>query len=391
MGDGFSCRKAERIIPAYVKGRCTEAEKRFLEKHCSECIECSVKLIHERNKLEVLEDSRFDRDYAASSAHVYDAEKGRTSAMNSRESEETFSGEGERWTFLKGPGPWGAVLAAVITLSIALGVIASFLATFSSNLDLESRLDDFLESMEEDDASDDELEALSDYSGPVEVEEDHVIEWKDPVLEEKVREAAGIESGDIMYSDVLSITWINLDSFVYEEDGDKISDISNLAEFKNLTDLSLCDNMIEDISPLGELADLEYLNLSSNMVSDLEAVREMKNLKGLYLTDNQISDLGPLEDLTALEYLDLDENQISDIIPLRKLVNLYELSLQGNRITDISPLENMKELSLLDLGANEIREVDILKKLTNLEHLGIYDNPIEDESVLDELDADVYY
>ena len=52
MSDRFACGIAEQMIPRYAKGGCTDAEKRFLEKHCAECIECSVRLIHEKNKQE---------------------------------------------------------------------------------------------------------------------------------------------------------------------------------------------------------------------------------------------------------------------------------------------------------------------------------------------------
>ena len=51
------------------------------------------------------------------------------------------------------------------------------------------------------------------------------------MLEERVREATGIEEGDIMYSDVLSITWIDLSGEIEEED-EKITDISKDGMFQ---------------------------------------------------------------------------------------------------------------------------------------------------------------
>ena len=73
MSDCFACGIAEKMIPRYAGGGCTDAEKRFLEKHCAECIECSVRLIHEKNKQETLEYSLFDRDYTDTGVHVHDA------------------------------------------------------------------------------------------------------------------------------------------------------------------------------------------------------------------------------------------------------------------------------------------------------------------------------
>lgn len=398
MSDRFACGIAEQMIPRYAKGGCTDAEKRFLEKHCAECIECSVRLIHEKNKQEAQESSQFDRDcqaesrdHADTAVHVYDAGQEEmlpesTAGPRDRLFEETESLM--RRPYRRGLDARAIIAVTVLIIGMAVGIIAAVFVTITNDMALHFRLEDMLDGLEEDDF--DDYDELSDYSGPIVLTEDHAIDWKDPVLEERVREATGIEEGDIMYSDVLSITWIDLSGEIEEED-EKITDISALAEFKNLESLYLSDNGIEDISPLRELTELNSLHLSGNRIQDIDALKDMKNLNYLSLYGNQISDIGPLEDLEDLLVLDLGENRISDISPLRKLVNLEVLYLPDNRISDITPLRDMEALNMLDLSGNEIREVDVLKELPSLEELDIWDNPIEDESVLSELDAEVNY
>ena len=398
MSDRFACGIAEQMIPRYAKGGCTDAEKRFLEKHCAECIECSVRLIHEKNKQEAQESSQFDRDcqaesrdHADTAVHVYDAGQEEmlpesTAGPRDRLFEETESLM--RRPYRRGLDARAIIAVTVLIIGMAVGIIAAVFVTITNDMALHFRLEDMLDGLEEDDF--DDYDELSDYSGPIVLTEDHAIDWKDPVLEERVREATGIEEGDIMYSDVLSITWIDLSGEIEEED-EKITDISALAEFKNLESLYLSDNGIEDISPLRELTELYSLHLSGNRIQDMDVLKDMKNLNYLSLYGNQISDIGPLEDLEDLLVLDLGENRISDISPLRKLVNLEVLYLPDNRISDITPLRDMEALNMLDLSGNEIREVDVLKELPSLEELDIWDNPIEDESVLSELDAEVNY
>lgn len=132
---------------------------------------------------------------------------------------------------------------------------------------------------------------------------DHVMSWKDDVLERKMRNITGIHSGDIMYSDVKDILSIDL------------SNESNSQE----------DARIKDISSLMSLTKLKELNLSNNRISDIKALRFLKKL----------------------QKLDLSGNQISDIRALGGLKNLYVLKLKGNPITDYSPIEHINIVFLI--------------------------------------------
>jgi Leucine-rich repeat (LRR) protein len=430
MSDRFSCEAAEKLIPVYVRGGCSEEEKRFLQKHCAECSECSLKLLQEQNK----------------QAHM----EGRREPADSPSKEAGKRSAGERWS------TGVIVIAAFVILSIAVA---------AGSRHFINRAVEFRDELEKQRIDKERLgdPDLSNYRGPVELPrgEDHVIDCKDPVLKEWMREATGVQFGDIMYSDVLSITRMEVPSsfaeYDEEEPSEKITDISALAEFKNLKELRINDNEIEDISPLKGLTKLKCLDLGNNRIRNIEALKDMKKLRCLNLNANEISDISPLKDLKELEFLCLRENRISDIgaledldclkclyldfnrisdlSSLRKMGSLEKLYLSGNMITDISPLENMENLetlyldytrvsdfsplsglelldslsvsgshisdvstlkdlaalSELDLSQNEIREADALKSLTELTYLDLRENPIEDDSVLSGLQAEVLY
>ena len=240
-------------------------------------------------------------------------------------------------------------------------------------------------------------------------EDDFAIDWKDPALEAKMRVATGIESGDIMYSDVEDITVLYLDNDLESEipDSEKISDISALKNLKNLKMLLAANNKIQDISPLSEMENLAQLDIAVNQVSDISPLKnltnltildignnpvedfsvlsEMTNLKCLYMPEVGISDLSVLSGLTGLEELYLEGNKIKDISVLQKLDDLKELDLDNNQIEDFSVLSKCKNLELLYLNNNQISDISMLKGLTQIHELCMNHNKIEDISVLSEM------
>ena len=101
--------------------------------------------------------------------------------------------------------------------------------------------------------------------------DNHVMDWQDPVLEEKMHEITGIE-GEIKLSDVYYLTELDL-SWTTE-----ITDISALSGLTNLEDLSLNYTEITDVSGLSGLTNLEHLGLSDTSVSDYSPVEFVPDL-----------------------------------------------------------------------------------------------------------------
>ena len=223
--------------------------------------------------------------------------------------------------------------------------------------------------------------------------EDHVMVFEDPMLELEIRNMTGIDSGEIMLSDV----WA-------------------------LRELSLSGCGIKDISALGELKNLEYLDLSANQITDISALSSLDGLRELLLEGNEIRDPRPLSGLTKLEKLDVGNNRIDSPAFLENMGNLRELAagnnpvsgedikdaltgrslqslnlcglgltdcawigsmsglkalyLSDNRISDITPLANLTDLTALYLENNGISDILALSSLSDLEELDLQHNPV---------------
>jgi Leucine-rich repeat (LRR) protein len=157
----------------------------------------------------------------------------------------------------------------------------------------------------------------------------------------------------------------------------KLSDISVLANFTNLTELDLGKNSITDLSPLAALSELRVLDLSDNSITDLSPLSALKNLTDLKLDGNQLTqqtDFSPLLALTRLQSLDLSRNWIGDhsLETIARLTTLKDLDVSYNRITDISPLTTLPNLVQL----NSVCAWDIDKgENTSLNYLNSTINP----------------
>ena len=176
---------------------------------------------------------------------------------------------------------------------------------------------------------------------------DHAMDWRDAALAAAMAEETGITDRDIMLSDVWELDTLDLTS-------KEISDVTALAELRNLRYLSLNNNQISDISALGGLMNLDSLSLGHNQISDVSALGGLTNLTILTLGSNQIEDISGLAGLTNLGLLDLGHNQISDISALAGLTNLTDLDLFTNQISDVSALGGLTNLVNLRLGQNQI-------------------------------------
>lgn len=116
----------------------------------------------------------------------------------------------------------------------------------------------------------------------------------------------------------------------------KIDVVANMTSLRQLNAASNGndDERISDITPLANLKELNTLDLSSNSIFDISPLSELTNLSMLHLAGNNISSLTSLRDMTALDTLDLSDNvNITDIEPLMELTNLSTLDLTG---TDVS-------------------------------------------------------
>jgi Leucine-rich repeat (LRR) protein len=175
-----------------------------------------------------------------------------------------------------------------------------------------------------------------------------------------------------------NLTYLNLSE-------NKVSDLTALAVLENLTYLDLSRTSVSDLTALGRLENLTDLNLSQNEISDLSALAGLVKVKTLNLSFNQISDLSALAGLVELKTLSLTENQIFDLAPLAGLVELKTLSLTENQIFDLAPLAGLVGLKTLSLTENQIFDLTPLAGLVSLQALSLAKNQIHDLTPLTNL------
>ncbi|MBQ8054140.1 MAG: protein kinase [Lachnospiraceae bacterium] len=211
------------------------------------------------------------------------------------------------------------------------------------------------------------------------------IEWRDPVLEAKVRSITGNYAKDFLTTDAELITSLDLTTDKDLADSDKIHDISDLAAFKNLRVLKLDGNSVEDISTVSGLTNLQYISVRDNNVRDISPIEGLEALEGLDLTDNYIYDLSAVRRLTRLKDLRFGGNEVTDLSPLVNLTNLTILRFSDNRVSNLAPLMNLTELTALRFSDNEVNSISVLSGLTKLRELWFYNNFVEDISVLSDL------
>lgn len=179
------------------------------------------------------------------------------------------------------------------------------------------------------------VSAMESY-GELSPDSQEYVTFKDPFVEQAIREKLGKESEDVSVADLKTIYRLKL------------------------------PNGVQSLKDLKKLTNLEYLDLSGLNLKSITDIGNLKKLRVLYLARNQISNLDPLKKLTKLEVLSLNGNQITSVTGLSYLTNLRELYISENKIKSISSLSKLTKLEKLNIKDNKITSVSALKKLKNL-------------------------
>ncbi|MGC1516396.1 MAG: leucine-rich repeat domain-containing protein [Maribacter sp.] len=268
------------------------------------------------------------------------------------------------------------------------------------------------------------------------------IEFKDPVIEQIVRDALSKPAGNITREEMESLVDLPFDSSIpfYEamepyglpetlsglEYGKNLSfvnfygkgfrvpltDITALRNLENITYLNLANNQITELQSLAGLKELTYLHVGWNIgITDITPLTNLKKLKTLDLTYTYgLRDLSPLASLPQLDSLLMttaryvedaavigeltnlkklrftSNDNISDFSFLENLTEMRDLSLYSNdSIADISFLSAMPKLVKLNISKNKVTDIAVLENLINLEYLELNDLDIQDFSVLTNL------
>jgi hypothetical protein len=167
-------------------------------------------------------------------------------------------------------------------------------------------------------------------------------------------------------------------------DSKEVFDISVVANFKNLKEVSLENVQIMSLTPLEGLTKLEELNLHIDRragQSGRKGLEALKSLVGLErLTIDVDEPVGSqLKDLKNLQSLVI-YGPVQDVCGLGGLKKLTTLYLIGSGIRDVSCLKGLKELGNVALSDNPIKSLSALAPLPVLRNLSIKNTLIEDLS-----------
>jgi len=121
------------------------------------------------------------------------------------------------------------------------------------------------------------------------------------------------------------------------------------------------------------------IRLWGDEITDLSPLANLKDLRKLYIDNTQLSDLSPLADLPNLTQIWIERSPLNDLSPLVGLPNLIELHIVGsNDLRDISPVNEMTNLKHLGLVGTQVKDISPVRALTNLEVLNVRNSPVRD-------------
>lgn len=226
------------------------------------------------------------------------------------------------------------------------------------------------------------------------VDNGRTVEFHEPLIEEAVRKALGLEEKTPVSEEMLEeITELRIvgntvleaeddlqvRQFEYingiaveEQDNGGISDLTDLSYMKNLSRLVLCSQEIEDLSALEKLP-LESLWLTNNEIIDFSSLVELPRLEEAYLGDNPCVDMEPLKECIRMKKLNIDTMEVRNLDFLETL-ELERLSLLDTRIASggLTKLLTQEELQILYCNDLGIEEAEVVSQLDSLLQLFCY-------------------
>ncbi|MCE7924306.1 MAG: TIR domain-containing protein [Haliscomenobacteraceae bacterium CHB4] len=160
----------------------------------------------------------------------------------------------------------------------------------------------------------------------------------------------------------------------------RVIDLLPIANLNNLIKLDCSSTLVSDLSPLLKLKKLREIDCSSTKVIELSALRNLNNLTSLDFRFTEVNDLSPLSGLVKLKYLNCSRTRVSDLSTISNLKNLKTLFCANTNITDLSPVEAIIDLRRFACAGNQIFHLTSLSKFTNLELLVCSQTEVSDLS-----------
>ncbi len=140
--------------------------------------------------------------------------------------------------------------------------------------------------------------------------------------------------------------------------GNKITDISFLAECKELRVLDVSSNSLKEIGAVFDVEnELRTLNLSNNFLKDITHILPvLRNLQRLNLNGNLISELPEnVSNLVSLEEIEITDNLLEKIDEAFFELDVENVNLTANKLTHLH-LHGLNALEVLTLDENSLKD-----------------------------------
>jgi hypothetical protein len=156
-----------------------------------------------------------------------------------------------------------------------------------------------------------------------------------------------------------------------------ISDISGLRGLKKLEVLHLNGNRLSDLSPIANHPTLQRLDVGENNLSSLASLGTLKALTWLRAPGNKLPN-PDLSGFPSLEWLKLDTNGIADLTSIVPTIStsLEHISLDNNPIPDLSSLTRFKLLRRIEAHDISLKTLKLLD-MPSLDWVSVYNNQID--------------
>lgn len=152
--------------------------------------------------------------------------------------------------------------------------------------------------------------------------------------------------------------------------GSKFSDLSPLTG-RDLKELHIREYTGKDISVISKFRHLSELEITyGHGIKDISFLKEFTNLKRLLLPTSKVSDISPLKNLTNLEQLDISSSD-SDLKPLSGLTKLRILGVSGE-FSDLKPLSGLTNLTHLYLSSDNLSNLKPIENLNKLDYIHLF-------------------
>ncbi|XP_030522358.1 protein phosphatase 1 regulatory subunit SDS22 isoform X1 [Rhodamnia argentea] len=147
---------------------------------------------------------------------------------------------------------------------------------------------------------------------------------------------------------------------------------NNARDADSISSATLNQRALTDVSCLADFKNLQRLDVGFNNLTSLEDLRPCVNLKWLSVVQNKLRSLKGIEGLSKLTVLNAGKNKLRSMDEVRSLMSLRALILNDNEIVAICTLDQLIELNTLVLSRNPIEEIGkSLMKLKSLTKLSL--------------------